>query len=124
MRSARLLIAAGVLVVIGGLACSSDPMTDPFAPPGLALELTPSVDTIFVGDTISKASPITLSLVATSLGRPVQPPKGVEWTSSNPAAAIVVAGGVVSAVGIGTTTVTARVNDDRARATIVVAHRK
>ena len=121
MRSARLLIAAGVLAVVAGLACSSDSLTDPNAPPGLALKLTPSADTIFVGDTISNASPLALVLSATSLGRPVQAPKGVEWTSSNPAVAFVSTGGVVTAVGVGATIVTARVNDDRATATIVVA---
>ena len=121
MRSARLLIAASVLVVAAGLACSSDSLTDPNAPFALALKLTPTIDTIFVGDTISKAKPVTLTLSATSLGRPVQTPKGVEWTSSNPAVATVSGDGVVSAIGVGTTAVTARVNGERATSTIIVA---
>lgn len=122
MRYARYFIVASVFIVATGLTCSSDSLTDPNAPPGLALTLTPAIDTIFVGDTIATASPVTLTLSATSLGRPVQTPKGVEWTSSNPAVATVSPAGVVSAVALGTTTVTARVNGERARSAIVVAH--
>jgi hypothetical protein len=122
MRSARLFIAAGVLVAGAGIACSSDSMTDFNAPFALELTLTPSVDTIFVINTIATASPLALTLSATSMGLPVQTPVGVEWTTANPAVAVVT-DGIVRAVGTGSTTITARVNDEHARATVVVALR-
>jgi len=123
MRSTRLIFAAGVLVAGASLACSSDSLTDSNAPPGLALSLTPAADTIFIADTVATAAPLALSLSATSLGRSVVTPTGVEWTSSDPGVAVVSPTGVVTAAGIGTTTVTARVNDARATTTIVVAFR-
>jgi hypothetical protein len=122
MRSARLLIAAGALVVGAGLACSSDSLTDINAPPGLTIKLSPSVVTMFITGAIPTATPVALTLSATSLGRPVQAPTGVEWTSSNTGVAVVT-DGVVTAVGPGTTTVTARVNAERATATVIVALR-
>jgi xanthine/uracil permease len=122
MRSARLFIGTGLLVAGAGLACSSDTLTDVNAPFALSLELTPSVDTIFVTNTIATATPVVLVLSAESLGRLVATPKIVEWTSSNPAVAVVT-NGVVRAVGTGTTIVTARVNDADAHTTIVVALR-
>jgi hypothetical protein len=122
MRSARFFIAARVLLVAAGLACSDDEMTDFNAPPALDLTLTPSLDTIFVTNTVATASPLLLTLSAKSMTLPVQTPVGVEWTSSNPAVAVV-SGGVVHAAGTGSTVVTARVNSDRARATVVVALR-
>jgi hypothetical protein len=111
-----------MLVVGAGLACSSDSLTDVNAPPGLRLKLSPSVATIFLGGTVPTGSSVALSLSATSLGRPVQAPAGVEWTSSNASVAIVT-DGVVTAIAPGTTTVTARVNDERATATVIVVLR-
>jgi hypothetical protein len=122
MRSTRLFIAAGALVAGAGLACSSDSMTDFNAPLALELTLTPPVDTIFITNTITTANPIFLTLSATSMGRSVSTPKGVEWTSANLAIATVT-DGVVRATGTGTTTVTARVNDEHAKTTIVVVLR-
>jgi hypothetical protein len=92
------------------------------APPGLRLKLSPSVATIFLGGTVPTGSSVALSLSATSLGRPVQAPAGVEWTSSNASVAIVT-DGVVTAIAPGTTTLTARVNDERATATVIVVLR-
>jgi uncharacterized protein YjdB len=114
-------VLAKLVIVATCIACSSDSLTDPFAPPGLALRLTPTVETIFVGGTTQNASSVVLTLSATSMGRSVTTPRGVEWTSSNPSVAVVDSTGVVTAVSLGTTTVTARVNDERARSTIVVA---
>ena len=122
MRSARLFISAGLLVVGAGLACSNDSMTDFNAPFALGLKLTPSLDTIFVTNTVATAPPLVLTLSATSMTLPVQTPQGVEWTSSNPAVAVVT-DGIVHAAGTGKTIVTARVNNDRAEATVVVALR-
>jgi Bacterial Ig-like domain (group 2). len=121
MRSARFVVAVAALVAGASLACSSDTLTDANAPPGLALKLAPSVDTIFVSDSVTIASPVTLLLSATSLGRSVTTPTGVEWSSSDQSVAVVSPAGVVTPIGIGTTTVTARVNGERATTTIVVA---
>ena len=117
----RLALAA--TIVAAGLACSSDSVTDVNAPMGLALTLVPSLDTIVVIDSIRAGDNLALHLVATSFGRLVQTPTGVEWTSQNTAVATVDSIGVVRPTGAGTTTVTARVNDDRARSTIVVIRR-
>jgi uncharacterized protein YjdB len=122
MRSALRFIAAGVIVAGAGFACSNDSMTDFNAPFALGLTLTPSLDTIFVTNTVATAPPLVLTLTATSMTLPVQTPQGVEWTSSNPAVAVVT-DGLVHAAGTGTTIVTARVNNDRAKATVVVALR-
>jgi uncharacterized protein YjdB len=121
MRHARSFIVASLFVIAAGLACSSDSLTDPNAPPGLSLKLSPSADTMFIGDSTVKTEPVQLILTATSIGLPVQTPTGVVWTSANPLVATVSATGLVSAVAIGTTTITARVNDERATSTIVVA---
>jgi len=121
MRHARSFIVASLFVIAAGLACSSDSLTDPNAPPGLSLKLSPSADTMFIGDSTVTTEPVQLTLTATSIGLPVQAPTGVVWTSANPLVATVSATGLVSAVAIGTTTITARVNDERATSTIVVA---
>jgi uncharacterized protein YjdB len=121
MRHARSFIVASIFVIAAGLACSSDSLTDPNAPPGLSLKLSPSADTMFIGDSTVTTAPVQLILTATSIGLPVQAPTGVVWTSANPLVATVSATGLVSAVAIGTTTITARVNDERATSTIVVA---
>ncbi len=120
MRAARSILAK-LVIVATCIACSGDSLTDPFAPPGLALALTPTVETIFIGGTAQNASSAALTLSATSMGRSVSTPSGVEWTSSDPNVAVVDSTGVVTAVSLGTTTVTARVNDERAKATVVVA---
>ena len=120
MRHARSFIVASLFIIAAGLACSSDSLTDPNAPPGLSLKLSPSADTIFI-DTLGTATPVQLTLTAKSLGLPVQAPTGVVWTSANPSVATVSGTGLVSAVALGTTTVTARVNDERATSTIIVA---
>jgi alpha-tubulin suppressor-like RCC1 family protein len=121
MRSVRRLLILSVLTASTVVACSSDSTTDPFAPPGLALSLSPTVDTVFVNDSIAAANAGVLTLSATSLGSAVQTPAGVEWTSSDPTVAVVGPGGKVTPVGLGTTTVTARVNSAHATATVVVA---
>lgn len=113
---------AAALVLTCSVACSSDNVTDIAAPMGLALQLTPSVDTVFLTDSAA-AAPVHLTLSATSFGQPVQTPKGVEWTIADPAVAIVDSTGGVRAVALGTTTLTARVNAAKAQATIVVAHK-
>jgi uncharacterized protein YjdB len=120
MRVTRSVLAK-MLVVATCIACSGDTLTDPFAPPGLRLTLSPSAATLFVGGTIPTTNSVALTLSATSMGRSVTAPKGVEWTSSNPSVAVVDSAGVVTAVSLGTTTVTARVNNERATSTVTVS---
>jgi hypothetical protein len=119
MRPARSVFTRLVILAMC-IACSSDSLTDPFAPPGLALKLAPEVATIFVGGATQNASSVALTLTATSMGRSVSTPRGVAWTSSNPSVAVVDSTGVVTAISLGTTSVTARVNDERATSTVVV----
>ena len=101
------------------ISCSSDSVTDISAPPALRLQLTPAVDTIFVSDSFAVAT-TRFTLLATSFDRPVQTPKGIEWTIANAAVATVDSTGAVHAVALGSTTLTARVNAAKAHATVVV----
>ena len=122
MRSA-VLFAFAAFVIAMTIACSNDSVTDPNAPMGLSLTLSPRTDTIYISDSLSAADTAQLALAATVFGSPSPTPVGVEWSSSNPAVAVVDAQGVVFARTAGTTEITARVNDDRARATVVVLYR-
>ena len=123
MQLAKRLLSAAVVVTMAGVACSSDEPTNPFAPMGLELFLSPAVDTIFISGAIKPSDAIKLSLSATSFGLSVTPPKGVEWTVADPSIAAVDSTGTVRAVRLGTTTVTARVNSERATARIFVLNR-
>ena len=120
MNQNLLRLTATVLLAFGALACTSD-VNSPFAPPGLALRFTPDVDTLFIADS-GVAPAVHLTLSATSLGQPVQTPSGVEWTVDDTAIAVVDSTGGMRGVRLGTTTVNARVNADKAHATIVVVH--
>src|SRR5678816_1577781 len=122
MRSVRRLLILSVLTTGAVAGCSSD-TTDQFAPLALSLSLSPTIDTIFVADLIVDADATSLTLTAESLGHRVQTPSGVEWSSADTSVAVVTSGGAVHAVGIGETTISARVNSSRATATIVVAYR-
>jgi alpha-tubulin suppressor-like RCC1 family protein len=122
MRSVRRLLILATLATGVVAACSRD-TTDPFAPLALALTVAPSVDTIFVSDSIVGADAKKLTVSATTLGRPIPTPTGLEWTTSDPTVVAVGSDGTVRALSVGTATVTARVNSSRATATIVVAYR-
>lgn len=123
MRSVRRLLILTALATGGVGACSRDNTTDPFAPLALALTVSPAVDTIFVSDSIVAADATKLTVAATTLGRAIPTPTGLEWTTSDPTIVVVAADGTVRALSVGTATVTARVNASRATATIVVAYR-
>jgi hypothetical protein len=123
MKSVKRLMSAAVLAVVAGVACSSDEPTNPFAPMGLELFLTPAVDTIFISGAIKPGDQIKLSLSATSFGLTVTPPKGVEWTVADASIATVDSTGTVRPVRLGSTTVTARVNSERATARVFVLNR-
>lgn len=109
------------LALLAALAgCSSDELTDPFAPMALDIQLAPAAVTMSVSDTISAATR-QLSLSATSLGLPVTTPHA-EWTTSDASVAIVDSTGTVRAVGLGSATITARVNGEKAHAQIAIVH--
>ena len=114
------VIAAGLICTFV-LACSSDEITDPNAPMALAIKVEPVATSISVSDTITTSNTVQLELTATSLGKPVTAPRA-EWTSSNTAIAAVDSAGLVRAVGIGSATITARVNGEKATAAITVEH--
>src|SRR5437764_8966975 len=122
MSSVRRLLVASVLATSAVTACSSDSTTDSFAPLALALTVTPGVDTIFVSDTILPTNVAQLAVSASSLNQPIATPSGIEWSSADPGVAAVDGTGRVIPRSIGTTTVTARINNSKAIATIVVAH--
>ena len=123
MRPARRLLILSVLATSVVIACSGDSVTNPFAPLALELTLSPSVDTIFVSDSINSANSTTFALHATSLGLPIQTPRGVVWTSSNPGVAFVDSSGAIFAVSRGTTTINARINSEDTDANVVVAYK-
>jgi uncharacterized protein YjdB len=116
MRSRFLAIVA----VVGTIACSDDPVTDPFAPLALKLRLTPDNATLVLGS-LSGAGSVTVVASATSLGVPIVTPPGRVFESSNTNVALVDARtGQVIATGVGTADITVRVNDEKGHATIVV----
>lgn len=125
-RPAALLL--GVAATIAAACTHGDSVTDPSAPMGLALRLSPGNDSIFVADTLTAADALQLVLTATASGHAVSTPKGVEWSTSD-SSVVTLTGvgedgsGAVRATGVGTAQVTARVNDERAKATIVVLRR-
>jgi alpha-tubulin suppressor-like RCC1 family protein len=105
------------------LACtSSEDATDPSAPMNLAIALNPSQVLLQVADTITASDNVQLTLSATSLGFPVTTPHA-EWTSSAPSVAIVDSTGLVQAISEGVTTITARVNADKAFTVVRIAQR-
>jgi lactocepin len=123
MRPSRRLLILSVLATSVIVACSGDSVTNPFAPLALELTLSPSVDTILVSDSINSANSTTFALHAKSLGLPIQTPRGVVWTSSNPSVAVVDSSGAIFAVSRGTTTITARINSEDTQANVVVAYK-
>ena len=110
MRTRFLAIAA----VVGTIACSDDPITDPFAP------LVPENATLVLGS-LSGSGSVNMAVVARSLDLPIATPPGRVFSSSDPNIALVdrISGQVI-AVGVGTAEITVRVNDEKGHATIVV----
>ena len=117
MKRARLLAIAAVF---GALACDHDPVTDPFAPLALNLELVPENATLTLGS-LSGSGSVTMAVVAKSLDRLIPTPPGRVFSSSDTTVAIVdrISGRVI-AVGVGTAQITVHVNDEKGHATIVV----
>ena len=121
--SRRSFHALAALLFAAVASCSSDSITDPHAPMNLKLRVSSPADTVFVSDTLTTADRVQLTLAGTTQGMPVSTPLVAEWTSSNPSVAVVDENGMVTPISLGTTKITARVNDERASATIVVARR-
>jgi len=115
MRISIVLVACLALA----LGCSDDSVTDPSAPMGLELTLTPAVDTIFLATDPGVPRTTTLTPSAVVHGTSVPMPMHV-FESADEAVATVDENGLVTAQSVGTTTVTVRVNDVRATAAIVV----
>ena len=116
------LTAVALLFAGGAIACSSDDLTNPFAPMGLGLEFSQSVDTLFLTDSGIPA-PVHLSLSATSFGQSVETPDGVVWSIADSTVATLDSSGGLRPLRLGTTTVTARINDAKAHAEIVVVQK-
>jgi alpha-tubulin suppressor-like RCC1 family protein len=116
MRRALALTASVVFAIAG---CSSDSVTAGNLPLGFDLSIAPTTDTLFLAVGQTTPSTIKLTPSATVHGQPVDLPSHV-FESSDQAVATVDASGVVTARSVGTATVSVRVNDIRASATIVV----
>ena len=82
MRSVRRLLILATLATGVVAACSRD-TTDPFAPLALALTVAPSVDTIFVSDSIVGADAKKLAVSATTIVA-VVPSAGNETVMTHP----------------------------------------
>lgn len=115
-----------ILALIAAAACSSDSdsVTDSRTLVGLELAMSPSRDTLFLGGPAA-ATTSKVAATATINGRPVALPGHVFESADTTIATVGPAqagdtSAVVTAIGVGTTTVAVRVNGQRATTTIVV----
>ncbi|HEX7981629.1 MAG TPA: Ig-like domain-containing protein [Gemmatimonadaceae bacterium] len=115
----RVLTTALALAALG-MGCSSGSLTDARVM-SLKLALDPAFDTLFLS-AVPAAVPPTLKVTATatSMGNPIDLPSGRLFESANAAIVTIDQNGLVTGRGIGTTTVSVRVNDERTSSTIVV----
>jgi alpha-tubulin suppressor-like RCC1 family protein len=121
MRHLKYFLAVSALLAA---ACSDDSVTARRTPLGLRLSLTPSADTIILGAPAG-ASTTTLVASATAHSTPVGLPGHVFEAGDSNVVALFTRDSTDSLVtvrprSVGTSTVTVRVNDERATATIVV----
>lgn len=70
-------------------------------PATMTITITPAVDTIFIGSTVTAADTVRLQATARTLTGSLIGGLSFEWTSSSPAVATVDATGLVRAVGVG-----------------------
>ena len=70
-------------------------------PATMTITITPAVDTIFIGSTVTAADTVRLQATARTLTGSIIGGLSFEWTSSSPAVATVDATGLVRAVGVG-----------------------
>ena len=90
------------------------------APATMTITITPAVDTIFIGSTVSAADTVRLQATARDLAGALVGGLSFEWTSSSPAVATVDAAGLVRAVGIGVTDINVSANSHNAAARVHV----
>lgn len=83
------------------------------------VRITPSVDTIFVTDTIRASDRITFSAIATGKNGAILPSLTFAWSTSNPSIATVDASGTVTPRALGVVEIIASA-DKVARATLVI----
>ena len=112
----RLLAFSSLLLAV---ACSSDSVTDNRTFVGLALSVSPTADTLYLGGQNGAESTVMLAATATAQGSSIQLP-GHVFESADSSIATVDVNGIVTARKVGTTTVSVRVNDVKASTTIVV----
>ena len=115
----RFRLGFATALVVAALGCSSGALTDARVM-SVKLSLDPAFDTLFLS-AVPSAPPPTLKVTATatSMGNPIDLPVHV-FEAANPAIATIDQNGIVTARGLGTTTVSVRVNDERTSSTIVV----
>lgn len=89
-------------------------------PATMTITITPAVDTIFIGSTVTAADTVRLQATARDLAGAVVGGLTYEWTSSSPAVATVNATGLVRAVGVGATDINVSANGHNAAARIHV----
>jgi hypothetical protein len=97
-----------------------DSVTNPFLPPALRLQITPSVDTLFLSDTAVLLDRRQLTVAAFSVNLPIVTPSGVVFKSLTPTVVSVDTIGFVAPVSLGTATIQARINGIKTTSTVVV----
>ena len=89
-------------------------------PATMTITVTPAVDTIFIGSSVTAADTVRLVASARDLAGAVVGGLTFEWTSSSPAVATVNAAGLVRAVGVGVTDINVSANGHNAAARVHV----
>ncbi len=115
-----LLLSALVLGCSDDSDNDDDSVTNPFLPPALRLQITPSVDTLFLSDTAVLLDRRQLTVSAFSVNLPITTPSGVVFSSLTPSVVSVDTIGFVAPVSLGTGTIQARINGIKTTSTVVV----
>ena len=89
-------------------------------PATMTITITPAVDTIFIGSTVTAADTVRLQATARDLTGGIVGGLSFAWTSSTPAVATVDATGLVRAVSAGITDITVSANGHNASARVHV----
>src|SRR6185503_13899583 len=89
-------------------------------PATMTITITPAVDTIFIGSTVTAADTTRLQATARNLAGAIVGGLNFEWTSSSPAVATVDATGLVRAVAVGVTNINVSSNGHNASARVHV----
>ena len=89
-------------------------------PATMTITLTPAVDTIVIGSTLTAADTTRLQATARDLSGVLLGGLNFQWSSSSPAVATVNATGLVRALGVGVTDITVTANGHNASARVHV----